>query len=112
MARVLPALCLAVFVGGLWAYPSAPVKKKIDFNRDIRPVIDKCIACHGHDPKAVMAGLRIDDRASVVAALKDGKRAIVPGHPESSELVRRVMSDDPDEQMPPPSSKKVLSADE
>ena len=35
--------------------------------------------------------------------------AITPGSAEDSELLRRILSDDPDEQMPPPASKKVLT---
>lgn len=103
--------CLGIFAAGISAFPPSP-KKKIDFNRDIRPIIDKCLTCHGHDPKAVMAGLRLDVRESAISKLKDGKIAIVPGHPEQSELITRINSTDDDEKMPPPSSNKVLSAED
>lgn len=103
--------CLGLFVAGISAIPSTP-KKKIEFNRDIRPIIEKCLTCHGHDPKQVMAGLRLDVRDSAVSKLSDGKFAIVPGHPERSELIARINSTDPDEKMPPPSSNKILSDEE
>ena len=38
----------------------------------------------------------------------DGVRAIVPSRPEESDLIARVLSKDPDEQMPPPKSHKAL----
>ena len=108
------SLCLAAL--GVYSMSSslaatAPPKKAIEFNRDIRPIITKCFACHGHDPKAVMADLHLDKRDSATSPLKDGKIAIVPFHPEKSELMRRIYATDGD-QMPPPSSNKFLSDEE
>ena len=68
-------------------------------------------ACHGPDEKKREAGLRLDVR-DTATALRDGHRAIAPGDPEQSELVRRVSSDDADERMPPPSTGKRLTAQE
>jgi hypothetical protein len=90
---------------------SALVRKveKIDFNRDIRPLLsEKCLACHGHDPKAIQAGLRLDQRAGATKLLASGERAIVPGKPDQSELIQRISSTGPI-QMPPPESHKILS---
>ena len=90
---------------------SAPVRKveKIDFNRDIRPLLsEKCLACHGHDPKAIQAGLRLDQRAGATKLLASGEHAIVPGKPDQSELIQRIFSTGPI-QMPPPDSHKILS---
>ena len=36
--------------------------------------------------------------------------AIAPGEPDASELIRRILSDDADERMPPPETKKKLTA--
>lgn len=91
--------------------PVAP-KKKIEFNRDVRPAITKCFTCHGHDSKAVMADLRLDEFKTATAVLPSGNRAIVPGHPEQSELIRRINAHDPADIMPPADSNKTLSADE
>jgi hypothetical protein len=109
--HILLFTCLGAFVAGISAIPATP-RKKIDYNRDIRPIIDKCLTCHGHDPKAIMAGLRLDIRDGAIKKLADGKFAIVPGHPEQSELITRINSTDPDEKMPPPSSNKVISAED
>ena len=81
----------------------------IRFNRDVRRVLsDKCFACHGPDAKTVEGDLRLDLRDD---ATRDGG-AIVPGDPDASELVRRIVSDDPDELMPPPDAHKPLTDDE
>jgi len=66
----------------------------VSFNRDIRPILsENCFYCHGQDASKRKGDLRLDDRA---AALE--KRALVPGDPGASELVRRLLSDDPDEE--------------
>ena len=65
---------------------------------------DKCFACHGPDAKTVEGDLRLD---LADEARKPGG-AIVPGDADTSELVRRIFSDDPDEQMPPPEAHKPL----
>ncbi len=76
------------------------------FNRDIRPILsENCFACHGPDEKKRKGKLRLDQRDVAVA-----KEAIVPGHPEKSELVARLDASDPDELMPPPESHKKLTA--
>ncbi len=74
----------------------------IDFNRDVRRILaTNCFTCHGPDAEVREAGLRLDDRERAAAELDSGQRAIVPGHPEQSELMRRVLSDDESERMPP-----------
>jgi len=83
----------------------------IQFNRDIRPILsDACFHCHGPDKKTRESGLRLDVREDALRKAELGELAIVPGKPEQSELVRRILSDDEDEQMPPPDAHKILSA--
>jgi hypothetical protein len=78
---------------------------KLDFNRDVRPILsDKCFQCHGPDEKTLKGDVRLDERSSAVSA-----KAIVPGSPELSEALARILSDDPDEIMPPPKTKKTVS---
>jgi hypothetical protein len=83
------------------------------FSRDVLPLLsDNCLACHGQDEKQRKGGLRLDTHEGAVA-LKDGIAAIVPGKPKDSELLARLVSDDPDEVMPPPKShKKKLTAEQ
>ncbi len=75
---------------------------RIDFNRQIRPILsDKCWSCHGPDATAKKISLRLDSEAASRADLGDGRRAIVPGDPQKSELYRRVISVDDAVRMPP-----------
>lgn len=84
-----------------------------DFNHDVRPILsNRCFKCHGPDETHQEAGLRLDRREAALAELDSGARAIVPGHSDSSELIARIMSDDPDLVMPPPHTKVKLSLDE
>jgi len=83
---------------------------KVQFNRDIRPILsENCFACHGPDVKEAKGDLRIDLRESAIKASKGSDAAIVPGKPDASELVTRIFSDDPDERMPPPDLHKSLT---
>lgn len=98
--------CLAglLFVSALLLAPSRAAEP-VSYNRHIRPLLsDNCFACHGPDESHRKAKLRLDIRAS---ALEKG--VIVPGEPAESELMKRILSHDPDEIMPPPDSAKVLS---
>ncbi len=73
----------------------------IGYNRDVRPILaDNCFRCHGVDEATREADLRLDDRDSAVME-RDGSRAIAPGQPDRSSLLRRVLSSDDDERMPP-----------
>ena len=70
----------------------------IDFNRDVRPILsDKCYFCHGPDKNTQEADLRLDSRETAAEVI------------ESGELISRILSDDPDERMPPVDSKLSLS---
>jgi hypothetical protein len=92
---------------------SASAQERIDFNRDIRPILsNNCYKCHGFDDKTREAGLRLDQREVATAALESGVTAIVPGKSAESELVKRVSSKDPDLKMPPVDSGKRLTDDE
>lgn len=79
------------------------------FNRDIRPILsENCFFCHGQDPKHREADLRLDQRSEAIKD-NDGVFAIVPGHPEKSEILKRLLSHDADDQMPPPESNRKVS---
>ena len=83
---------------------------RVDFNYHIRPILsNNCYACHGPDESTREAGLRLDQFESATALLENGGRAIVPGKPSKSQLIKRVHSTDPNYRMPPVESKKSLS---
>ncbi|MCZ7639397.1 MAG: DUF1549 domain-containing protein [Verrucomicrobia bacterium] len=81
-----------------------------DFLRDVRPVLSQhCFKCHGPDEQARKAGLRLDQRDAALAPLRSGKPAIVPGSPDASEFVKRLYTEDEDDLMPPPATKRPLT---
>ncbi len=103
---------LFLLLASLAPAAGAATPDKLDFNRDVRPVLaGKCYACHGPDKDKREAGLRLDTRDGATADL-GAYQAIVPGNPEASEAWKRIVSADPDDVMPPPSSPKQLTAAE
>ena len=85
---------------------------QVRFNRDVLPILStKCFSCHGADRARRKANLRLDKRDSAFAN-RDGRHAIVPGEPGSSELVRRIFASDLALLMPPPEEAAILSAAE
>lgn len=90
---------LFVYLQILLAVPLASAGKEVSFNFDIQPILaSKCFACHGPDANKRKGDLRLDLRE---AALAGG--VIVPGDPDASVLMERILTDDEDEVMPPPS---------
>jgi hypothetical protein len=82
-----------------------PVPSKIEFNRDVRPILsDNCFYCHGPDKNHREADLRLDLRDEAITA-----KAIVPGKTGESELIARIVTTDEDDLMPPPDSHKKLT---
>ncbi|MBC7855872.1 MAG: hypothetical protein IAF94_20785, partial [Pirellulaceae bacterium] len=104
------AACLLLVAGG--SFVSAD-DKKIDFSRDIRPILsNNCFKCHGFDEKQRQGGLRLDVKDGFGAKLESGAVAVVPGKPDESELVKRITHADAAEKMPPEASGKKLTPDQ
>ncbi len=102
------SLCFAGHAAGQ-AWAAEPV---LTFNRDIRPILSaNCFACHGFDSKQRKAELRLDTPEGAFA-VRDGHAAIKPKDLAGSELWQRLISDDPETVMPPPSTKRVLTHDQ
>ncbi len=83
---------------------------EINYDRQIRPILsNNCFKCHGPDAEERESGLRLDLRDEALEPADSGKRAIVPGKPETSRLIERIFSTDRGEVMPPPESNKKLT---
>ena len=92
----------------LAAAPSAGAEDAPSFNQDIRPILsENCFLCHGPDKASRKAKLRLDELGSALAD-REGIRAIAPGKPEQSELIRRIYVDDLEDRMPPENSGRSL----
>jgi hypothetical protein len=85
---------------------SIEAAEPVSYRRDVRPILaENCFNCHGQDAKNRKADLRLDTKEGQATALKVGK-------PDESELVRRILSKDKDEIMPPPKSNRMLSSEQ
>tara|TARA_B100000902_G_scaffold174390_1_gene168228 strand:+ start:166 stop:3111 length:2946 start_codon:yes stop_codon:yes gene_type:complete len=101
-----------ILTTALYLKVSGVLLAEIDFNKDIKPILsENCYYCHGPDENKRKAKLRLDDFKDATAE-KNGSIAIVPNNPEESELYHRIISDDPDEVMPPPEAKIKLTEDQ
>ncbi|QDU11196.1 DUF1553 domain-containing protein [Gimesia aquarii] len=96
-----------------WAEPDKKQQtKRIKFNRDIRPILsDKCLHCHGPDASTREAELRLDDQRDVLKP-RDDYHIIDLKQPQQSELLKRILSSDSADKMPPEESGKELSKQE
>jgi hypothetical protein len=100
--------CRVVFAVAIFASPVAAAESAVSYNRDIRPIlVENCFSCHGADSAGRKADLRLDRRDD---AIEFG--ALVPGDPDSSVMLDRIYSDDPEEVMPPPALKKTLTPEQ
>ncbi len=95
----------------------APLPEVVDFNDHIQPLLsENCYHCHGPDsstrePKS--NPLRLDREEYAFLERPDGKPTIIKGDPDNSEFIKRIISTDEDNVMPPPKShKKPLKPDQ
>ncbi len=108
MLRCLPRVALATVLAATAPVLAADPGEPLSFNADIRPIlVENCFSCHGADSAGRKADLRLDQRDQAVES-----GSIVPGDPDSSVMLDRIFSDDPEEVMPPPETKKSLTAEQ
>src|SRR5262245_53202399 len=88
---------------------AGPASPPVEFNRYIRPILsDTCFPCHGPDKAKRKADLRLDTEEGAFAD-RGGFRAVVPGKPADSEVIRRITATDAGERMPPAKSGRTLT---
>jgi Protein of unknown function (DUF1553)/Protein of unknown function (DUF1549)/Planctomycete cytochrome C len=105
-ASLLLLLAFAVHSSMAAGAPEANIPATIEFNRDIRPILsDNCFYCHGPDKNHRKAKLRLDIREDALE-----HEAFVPGKADESELIKRILTSDEEDLMPPKDSNKKLSA--
>ena len=108
--NILRHMALAVSVLAVLLQVSSSACADVDFHRDVQPVLaEHCWHCHGGDAEDRKGGLRLDRFEEAVKGGESGSPAIVPGNPDQSELIRRIVSHDADVVMPPPDQKKPVS---
>ncbi len=106
-----PALLITAILSA--AASVAAAETKLNFNRDIRPILSNhCFHCHGADEGARESGLRLDLRETAMKGGESGSAAIVPGQPERSALLDRLLAQDEDERMPPATEKNPVQPED
>jgi mono/diheme cytochrome c family protein len=105
--KVLPIVltAMALIAAGAGCHgrhsETAQTRAHLDFNQDVQPILaSNCFSCHGPDPEMRKANLRLDLEESAFRKRPGKPDAIVPGHPEKSEMIRRIESHDPHYLMP------------
>lgn len=97
--------CISIIVGN-----HAFAEDKIDFNQDIRPILsENCYHCHGQDAEGRKGDLRLDLEEEAKKAI-DGHAALTAKSREKSKAWELMITQDSDERMPPPKSKRKLTA--
>jgi ankyrin repeat protein len=87
--------CLLVLAGLLPAQVPSQAPAKVDFARDVQPLLrQNCVGCHG--PMKQNGGMRLDRKSSALKA-----RRIVPGSSANSFVYHRVTGTEFGAQMPP-----------
>ena len=95
---VLIAVALTGTALGAW-FAQKMFHRPVSFSNDIQPILNQnCVQCHGGVRQK--NGVSFIFREEALGTGKSGRRTIVPGHPDESELIRRVTSSDPDARMP------------
>lgn len=92
-----PRAALLMFCAALPAHAAEPDVQRI--------FAEHCLECHGPDDRK--GGLALTARENLFKELESGAVAVVPGDPGKSELIARILSKDPDEQMPPKKKKPL-----
>src|SRR3954466_9055600 len=100
---------LFAFAAGVNPANAQQASAKIDFQREVRPILsDACFHCHGPDKATRMADLRLDTREGAFATRKDGV-PVAPGNLSASLIYQRVTEEKVARRMPPQYSHKTLS---
>ncbi len=100
---VVSQMCLWLFLA------TGSFAEEPNFYRDIRPILAKaCFHCHGPDEETREADLRLDRPEGLFSEI-DGRTIVTRGDADHSEIVKRILSNDPDLQMPPADSGKSLT---
>lgn len=63
-----------------------------DFSTEVRPILKKCLPCHGPDEHSRMANMRLDTHEGATGS-GGGYAALVPGDSAGSRVMARVQAD-------------------
>ncbi|MEO6281960.1 MAG: DUF1553 domain-containing protein [Dyadobacter sp.] len=88
----LTVLLFSFFLSGFF-------DSKTDYNTEVKPILNKhCMGCHGGVKKAGDVSFLFEHE--MLEPGKSGKIPVVRGDADASEMIKRILSDDPEERMP------------
>jgi uncharacterized membrane protein len=91
--------------------PAELDEKQKFFVEKVQPIFNsKCVTCHGSEKQK--GGYRLDLPELALKLGKSGKPAIVPGDPTESQMVRRILLPQQNDDAMPPEGKQPLAMDE
>ena len=94
---------------GLLIFPSCQRSEPVDFNTQIKPIInEKCISCHGGVKKNAGFSFLFEEEA--LGNTSEGTPAIIPGNAKKSRMIQRLHETDLELRMP--YEKPALSKEE
>lgn len=98
-------VCILIVLAAVLAAASSRAADNLQFNRDIRPILSaNCFHCHGPDSNHREADLRLDEQSGIAESFGKGLA--------ESEAWSRIISNDPDEKMPPADSHLELKPEQ
>ena len=110
--RVQRHVRTGVLLGFLVLQAFEGVRAAVNFDRQVRPILSEhCFPCHGPDAEQRRAGLRLDTQSGLFDEI-GGVTPVVPGQPDRSEALVRILHSDPDEIMPPPDAHNPLNPEQ
>jgi len=99
--RLKTSIALGSIIGlaALATWQLGGLSSPVDYNTQVKPILNKyCISCHGGVKSS--GGFSLMTREDALQPAESGKLAIVPGHPELSEMISRLLTTDEEERMP------------
>src|ERR1044071_3161704 len=107
---MMKLLAIRQFSSAMLLLAAMTARGEVDFQREVRPILSGiCFKCHGPDDATRKGGLRLDIRDEALKPGKSGDVAIVPGDISKSALVKRILTSEEDDLMPPPKAKMPLT---
>lgn len=99
--RLSAVLWTCILMSAVNPAAAGDLPEVVEFNRDIRPILsDNCFYCHGPDKNKRQADLRLDTEAGLLGTA-GGAGPVLPGKPDDSPLLQRILTSDPETHMPP-----------
>ncbi|MGZ5253767.1 MAG: c-type cytochrome domain-containing protein, partial [Flavitalea sp.] len=93
---IVTTVLVVIISAGLVLLPGT---HRVVYNTEVKPILNKkCISCHGGVKQ--QGGFSLLFREEALKVTKNGNRAIVPGDPDASEMIRRLTLKDEEERMP------------